>query len=277
MTTTEADGSFSLYVYCEDAAVSVSSDDYITETLTISGLTEAKDLGDIILDKITGARIGLNLTFTPSVAEGETAETQDWYEDYENIEYSLYNNTARKEIEKFSVQYPTIVLTEASSPGDILTITASSKKGAFKPVTADATPIDTLNYAEVTIPIVELGGIRASFSSTDNTDVVGLLYDADGQLMKKYGYADATLEITGLQDGRYTLVTMTGSDMFNSILNLSQFAASGLVEGTDYVKNDVDVKSGVIAVVSNDIIPVFDDVVRNVNTCATIYAGIVYI
>ncbi len=259
MTTTEADGSFSLYVYCEDAAVSVSSDDYITETLTVSGLTEAKDLGDIILEKITGARIGLNLTFTPSVAEGETAETQDWYEDYENIEYSLYNNTARKEIEKFSVQYPTIVLTEASSPGDILTITASSKKGAFKPVTADATPIDTLNYAEVTIPIVELGGIRASFSSTDNTDVVGLLYDADGQLMKKYAYADASLEITGLQDSRYTLVTMTGSDMFNSILNLSQFAASGLAEGTDYVKNDVDVKSGVIAVVSNDMIPVFDE------------------
>ena len=259
MTTTEADGSFSLYVYCEDAAVSVSSDDYITETLTVSGLTEAKDLGDIILEKITGARIGLNLTFTPSVAEGETAETQDWYEDYENIEYSLYNNTARKEIEKFSVQYPTIVLTEASSPGDILTITASSKKGAFKPVTADATPIDTLNYAEVTIPIVELGGIRASFSSTDNTDVVGLLYNADGQLMKKYAYADASLEITGLQDGRYTLVTMTGSDMFNSILNLSQFAASGLAEGTDYVKNDVDVKSGVIAVVSNDMIPVFDE------------------
>lgn len=259
ITTTDANGTFSLSVYCEDASVSVSADDYITETMTVIGLSADKDLGDIMLDKITGARIGLNLTFTPSVAEGETAETQDWYEDYENIEYLVYNTTARKEVEKFSVQYPTIVLTEASSPGDILTVTAISKKGAFKSVKADATPIDTLNYAEVTIPIVELGGIKASFSSTDNTDVVGLLYNADGQLMKKYKYAEAFLEITGLQDGHYTLVTMTGNDMFNSILNLSQFAASGLVEGTDYVKNDVDVKSGVITVISNDKIPVFDE------------------
>ena len=259
ITTTDANGTFSLSVYCEDASVSVSADDYITETMTVIGLSADKDLGDITLDRITGARIGLNLTFTPNVAEGETAETQDWYEDYENIEYSVYNTTARKEVEKFSVQYPTIVLTEASSPGDILTVTAISKKGAFKSVKADATPIDTLNYAEVTIPIVELGGIKASFSSTDNTDVVGLLYNADGQLMKKYKYADASLEITGLQDGHYTLVTMTDNDMFNSILNLSQFAASGLVEGTDYAKNDVDVKSGVITVISNDKIPVFDE------------------
>ena len=257
--STGSDGAFSLQVFGEPASISASYNDYITQTLSTDTLTADTNVGTITLREITGARITTNLTYTPSVAEGETAEVQSWYEDYANIEYSVYNKTAGKAVSQFSVQYPTIALIDETAPGDVLEITARSKTGAFTPVTVEATAIDENNNAEVTIPIVELGGISASFASTDNSAVVGLLYNANGQLVKKYNYATATLTISGLQDGDYTLVTMANSNLFSGLSMLNQYETAGLTAGADYVSNSVTVKSGSLATVSNDVIPVLDE------------------
>lgn len=257
--STGSDGAFNLQVYGEPSSISASYTDYITQTLSTDTLTSDTNVGTITMREITGARISTNLTFTPSVAEGETAETQSWYDDYANIEYSVYNKTAGKAVSQFSVQYPTIALIDETSPGDVLEITARSKTGAFMPVTVEATPIDEQNNAEATIAIVELGGISASFSSTDNSAVVGLLYDANGRLVKKYSYSTASLTISGLQDGDYTLVTMANSNLFSGLSMLSQYETAGLVAGTDYVSNSVTVTSGRFATVANDVVPTLDE------------------
>ena len=257
--STGSDGAFNLQVYGEPSSISASYTDYITQTLSTDTLTSDTNVGTITMREITGARISTNLTFTPSVAEGETAETQSWYDDYANIEYSVYNKTAGKAVSQFSVQYPTIALIDETSPGDVLEITARSKTGAFMPVTVEATPIDEQNNAEATIAIVELGGISASFSSTDNSAVVGLLYDANGRLVKKYSYSTASLTISGLQDGDYTLVTMANSNLFCGLSMLSQYETAGLVAGTDYVSNSVTVTSGRLATVANGVVPTLDE------------------
>lgn len=257
--STGSDGAFNLQVYGEPSSISASYTDYITQTLSTDTLTSDTNVGTITMREITGARISTNLTFTPSVAEGETAETQSWYDDYANIEYSVYNKTAGKAVSQFSVQYPTIALIDETSPGDVLEITARSKTGAFMPVTVEATPIDEQNNAEATIAIVELGGISASFSSTDNSAVVGLLYDANGRLVKKYSYSTASLTISGLQDGDYTLVTMANSNLFSGLSMLSQYETAGLVAGTDYVSNSVTVTSGRLATVANGVVPTLDE------------------
>lgn len=257
--STGSDGAFNLQVYGEPSSISASYTDYITQTLSTDTLTSDTNVGTITMREITGARISTNLTFTPSVAEGETAETQSWYDDYANIEYSVYNKTAGKAVSQFSVQYPTIALIDETSPGDVLEITARSKTGAFMPVTVEATPIDEQNNAEATIAIVELGGISASFSSTDNSAVVGLLYDANGRLVKKYSYSTASLTVSGLQDGDYTLVTMANSNLFSGLSMLSQYETAGLVAGTDYVSNSVTVTSGCLATVANDVVPTLDE------------------
>ena len=257
--STGSDGAFSLQVFGEPASISASYNDYITQTLSTDTLTADTNVGTITLREITGARITTNLIYTPSVAEGETAEVQSWYEDYANVEYSIFNKTAGRAVSQFSVQYPTIALIDETAPGDVLEITARSKTGVFMPVTVEATAIDENNNAEVTIPIVELGGISASFTSTDNSAVVGVLYDANGQLVKKYNYSTATLTISGLQDGDYTLVTMANSNLFSGLSMLSQYETAGLTAGTDYVSNSVTVKSGNLATVSNDVIPVLDE------------------
>ena len=258
ITNTDSKGGFSLKVYNSPSTIVVSASDYLNATLERADFNASADLGDVALKTISGATITTNYTYTSSVAEGETADVENWYSDYANVSYTIYNETAGREITQFSVQYPTIVLLEEVAEGDRLRLTASSRTGAFRPVEAEAV-IGADNRAEVTLPIVELGGIRAGFSTTDNASVVGILYDGNGQLVKKYNYTNAALSITGLSDGVYTLVTMSNSSLFNSILNLSQFAASGLTEGTDYVQNTVEVESGTVAVIANDLVPVLDE------------------
>ena len=255
---TDATGAFTQTVFDAPTSITASASDYVSLTVDSVAFGEGGSVGELALRPITGVTVTTTLTYTGSVAEGETSETQDFYADYANVTYSIYNVTQGKAVTQFNVQYPQIVLLEEAAVGDVLRITASSKTSAFVPVVAEAT-IDEANRAAATFPIVELGGIRASFTSTDNAAVVGLLYGSNGQLIKKYSYNDAQLTISQLADGSYTLVTMANSSLFNSILNLSEFAASGLTDGSDYVQNAVEVKSGAIAVVSNETVPALDE------------------
>ena len=255
---TDNKGAYSMTVYDAPSAITYSSSDYISQTINHEGFSASSQLGEVALKSITGATITTSFTYRTSVEESATPDIQDWYSDYANVAYSIYNKTQQKPINDFSVQYPSIVLLEEVAEGDELVLTATSKKGAFVPVEATAV-IDASNRAETIFDIVALGGIKASFTSTDNSAVVGILYNAGGQLVKKYNYSSATININDLQDGKYTLVSMGSSTLFNSIYNLSQLASTGLKEGTDYVKNTVTVESGLIATISNDLIPKLDE------------------
>ncbi len=255
---TDARGAFTQTVFDAPTSVTASASDYVSLTVDSVAFGADGSIGQLALKPVTGVTITTNLTYTESVADGETADTTAWYPDYANVAYAIYNETQGRAVTQFNVQYPQIVLLEDVAVGDRLRLTASSKTSAFVPVEAVAT-VGEDNRAEATFAIVKLGGIRASFTSTDNSSVAGLLYGSNGQLVKKYRYNEAQLTINDLADGSYTLVSMADNELFNSILNLSEFAASGLAEGTDYVQNAVTVKSGSVALVTNDKIPVLDE------------------
>lgn len=182
ITKTDTKGKFAQQIYNAESTISVSATDYVSQTLTKVDFSQGTDLGTIELKTIAGATIGLNFTYTPSVAVGEEAETQTWYSDYTNISYTIYNVTQGKAITQYSVQYPSIVLLEDVAEGDQLRITASSKTNAFLPVESSTTISE--NKADITFNIVGLGGIRASYTSTDNANVAGILYDSKGELLK---------------------------------------------------------------------------------------------
>lgn len=258
ITKTDTKGKFAQQIYNAESTISVSATDYVSQTLTKADFSQGTDLGTIELKTIAGATISLNFTYTPSVAAGEKAETQTWYSDYTNISYTIYNVTQGKVITQYSVQYPSIVLLEDVAEGDQLRITASSKTNAFLPVESPTT-ISAENKADITFNIVGLGGIRASYGSTDNANVAGILYDSKGELLKKYSYTNTSLSISDLADGAYTLVSMSNSSFFNSILKLSSLETSGLKEGTDYILNPITVKSGTIELINNEEIPALDE------------------
>ncbi len=259
-TYTDDFGAYIVDVFAAPTTVTYSFTDYVSQTVELHDSlihTGVVALDKTTLKSITGARIGLQFTYTNSVVEGAQAETQNWYSDYSNIEYSLYNKTQQKAITQFNVQYPTIVLLEEVEDNDLLEVTAVSKNLAFMPAVAEVKVKDLQGIA--LIPIVQLGGVNLSFKSTENAGVVAMMYDHSGNLVKKSSFAGSALSLRNLPDGDYTFVVMGESEFFNSFYNLNGFGEAGLVENTDYVKKTLTVKSGVIAALNLTLVPFFDE------------------
>lgn len=255
-TQTNANGVFSMEVYNVPSSVAIAAENYLSQTLDYSNQEfeghTAVALPDIALKSITGATISMDFTYT--TVEGEK---QNGYDDYQNIDYTLLNVTKNRPITQYNVQYPQIVLLESVDEGDILRLKATSRTKAFNPVETTTTIAD--QKASATFALTQLGRIDATFSKTGNAIVVGSLYDASNKLVKTYNYSDAQLTISDLADGNYTLVSMGSSLLFNTIFDLAQLPQTGLVKGTDYVQNAVEVKSGAISTVNIDEVPKLDE------------------
>ena len=255
-TKTDNNGVFTLTIADVPTSVAIAAADYVSQTIDYSdnefdGLNEFA-VPDVSLKSITGATINVDFTYT--TVDGET---QNWYSDYQNVSYTLYNITKNHAVSQYNVQYPQIVLLEDIDDGDVLRLTATSRTNAFMPVEATATIAE--QKAAATFGIVELGQIQSSFATTGNASVVGSLYDASGKLVKTYDYANALLTISNLADGQYTLVSMGSSRLFNTIYDLAQLPQTGLTEGSDYVLNTVEVKSGAVSQINIDEVPTLDE------------------
>ena len=259
---TDAKGFYSLMVGNVPTSLAISASDYISQTIVCDSLMNGSDeisIPDVSLKGISGAvvSVGLNYTKCPT-GIGEDSEAQEWYADYNNITYSIYNQTKQKAINQFNVQYPQIVLLEEVDEGDVLLMTATSKNNSFMPVSATA-KVDGEQRANVLFNIIELGKLQVTFTKNTNASVVGSLYDAKGKLLKSYDFSNASLTINELVDGSYTLVTMGGSKLFNSIYDLSQLPQTGLTLGTDYIQTSVEIKSGKLTAVNIEEVPAFDE------------------
>lgn len=258
---TDAKGEYTLNVFAVPSTLTYAFADYVSQIIELSHedlSTPEAMLADVLLKPITGVTITTNFSYTTSVAETVKAEVQNYYSDHVNVAYTIFNETARKPITQFNVQYPSIVLMDEVAEGDSLTIVASSKNSAFMDVTTGGR-VGEDGRMTVNIPVVQLGGIRAVYTTTENVSVLGILYDANGNFVSKYNYTSSALEIKNLKDGDYTLVSMGESDFFGSIYNLEQFSQAGIVNAVDYVANKVSVKSGVIIPVKNSVVPFFDE------------------
>ena len=253
-------GMYEIEAFDAPTTLTYSFTDYVSQNMTLPDSLLGKgvaELGKMVMKSVTGARIAIGFTYTKSVEQGDTAGVQNWYSDYNNVQYTLYNKTKNKAITQFSVQYPTIVLLEEVDDQDVLQLTAASKTGLFMPVKAEATVKDM--QASVVFPITQLGGINISFKQTENAKVVAMLYDAHQTLVKKVSLEGTSASVSELPDGDYTLVLMGESNFFNAFFSLTGFDEAGLTDNTDYVKKSVSVKSGVIGNVNVTVIPFFDE------------------
>ena len=252
-------------VFLAPTDITASATDYVSQTQKKVALNA--DIPAFRLKDINGTMIQLGYTFTTTAGE-----TEDFYSDYTNVSYEITNKTLKKPVTDFNVQYPQIVLMESLPQGTELSIKAISKNNKFMPVTVTGT-VDDVDRVKVTIPVKQLGGLTAKYGSTENAKVSGILYDADGHLVKSSEYAGGEIAFSELPDGIYTLVTMGKSAFFNSIYDLSQFRGSGLKEKIDYVQNQATVTSGTIIIVENGQIPTLDETklyYTNDNTAITV-------
>lgn len=260
---TNAQGFYEMELSNVPTSITFNASDYISQSSTYENLAASKeekvDLGEIALKPISGATINLSFNYR-KCENGNAGEgnAQNWFSDYNNVIFGIYNKTQKRTISQYNVQYPQIVLLEEVNEGDVLEITATSKTSAFMPTSSVAT-IDGQMKANTNISIVELGKIEASYGKNFNGAVVGSLYDAAGKLVKTYDYSNASLTISNLTDGYYTLISMGSSKLFNTMYELQQLKQSGLKSGSDYVETSVKVESGNIAKVVIDQIPTLNE------------------
>lgn len=250
---TDKNGCFSTSIAQTTTTITVLAPNYISQTFLCDTLSDELgniDISAISLKPIYGATIALDYTYTSCATE---EGKQSWFNDYNNIEYTLYNKTLQKEIKEYNVQYPHIVLLEHVDEGNIIQIKASSKNKLFMPIETEVA-IEN-QTAKATLNITELGKIYASYTVTDNQSVVGILYCSNGKLLKTYNYINKGLTIGELVDSEYTLVTMGNSTLFKTIYDITQLAETGLEEGKDYLVNTIKVTSGKIDSIHNETIP----------------------
>lgn len=227
------------------------------------------EMGKTVMKSVVGARINYGFTYMAAGSE----EKQDFYSDHRNVAFTVFNVTQNREQKDMSMQYPMLtILDETVNIGDELRITAVSKTGAFSPIERTVT-VDEKRRAEATFDIVGKGCIEASFESTDNPAVIAMLYNANGELLKKTEYTEAKASLADVDDGEYTLVTMGKSELMSSILRLSAYDEIGLTDGKDYVKNSVKVECGKIASVHNSMVPAFDESLFTYTTASTSFSS----
>ena len=251
---TDAEGKWSLKedAYVAPTEITASKTGYISETKTFETLSAAV-IDPFALRDINGTTI--NLTLTYQTLNGEQKD----YDDVANVAYTVVNAATGEALTGLSFQESKIVMQEKLEQGTQLILTATSKNQKFLPVTVNAL-VDSHDKADVTFFIKQLGGIQATYGQTENSGAcVGILYDANGQFVKRYEYNDTKLVIDELKDGSYILVTMANSQLFNTVGQLSQFAEMGLRNGVDFVRNNVTVKSGEWTVVNIAKVPYLDE------------------
>ena len=264
-TTTDAQGHWTLTVPDAPATITAAATDYVSSTLAVEAFPVSSPVAFTLRD-LTGTRLYLNIYYCPVVSEDEMTDDDDdyTYTDYQGITYTVYDETHQRELTNLKLQYPYLILQdEELEEGTQLRVTATSVTGVFMPVTATC-KVKADDSTIITLPITQLGQLKATFSQTDNMAVVGMLYDDNGQLLGMDYYetpeeGSPLLSYTDLPDGHYTLITMGESPLYNFVNTLDAFTEMGLKEGRDYVKNELDIAAGRIDSLHNQLIPMFDE------------------
>lgn len=224
------------------------SDNFIADSAVV--------LNDIAINKISGNKISLSANMIKASVGGQSSEVEV-IKDVNNIQFTLFNATQNKEITSFNVQYPYILLEDASIlPGDEIKITATDNLGKMNADTASCV-LDEDNNGSAAIEFVQNGTFVIDGISADFESIV-LVFDADGNYVSTFDMSDGAIS-EPLTDGTYKLVFMSDNDLIRRTSNYETLTKSGLVDGVDFTSRDIEITSGVSAVISDVIVPTFDE------------------
>lgn len=261
--STDMDGNFSIVASDVSSILSVKSSGLIAKDIPcdMAPTSEGeKAIGTIALSPIKGKELVLDVNYQKSTEDEASPETTNWYDDANNLSFSVYNLTKGKQISEVVIEYPRIIFLEEIEDGDILEVTVSNKKNTFTPV-KNSIVMSNENPLRIAVSIVELGKIQANYSLTENSEVVGVLYDHNGNYVKSSDYENKRATFSSLQDGNYYLLSMGKSNYFNSLNTIKKIAQTGLIQGKDYILDNINVSSGKVSVISNEAIPVLNEAV----------------
>ena len=122
---------------------------------------------------------------------------------------------------------------------------------------------------------IETGTVVASIQG-DASNMVGLLYDSEGNLLGKSSFEQVLLgsfiAVPGIPVGHYTIVTMR-EGQYSTLSRLDLYQSMGLTEGTDYIVNAFDILADQITYVTIETIPEEPQIDNFLSTDAHFYAS----
>lgn len=250
------DGRFIVQCYEGPLTISLSSKEYLRHDLQFdiySSTPEEYLVGDYYLRPAVGKTITLELSQT-RVGVGEQGPTYSFYRDDQDLIVKVWNESQGGELlRNVSVQIPQVVVLDGADDGDELRLELSSVSGVF-----DTFSVNTVvenGSANVPVNIIDKGGFRSTFTTTQNGSVAAIVYDSEGQFVNYNVHKKATLDVKGLSEGEYTLITMAYDPVVNRLSNLQAFQEMGLKRDVDYLQRDFHVSPGVLTVIEQGEVP----------------------
>ena len=254
--TTDADGKFEISAYNDSTEIIVSAEGYINQTLTWGNYI-GNYLGTIVMKKITGTIISLNISYQETVPEGNEPIVMDWYSDMRDIKFTVYNSTQGRDVTDYSVQDNEIIVPVALNHGDCIVVSANSLNGQFAEARAE-TRIGVNDSADVVLRFIEYGGMDISYQSINDDNLLAFVYDTTDKMVSRVTFSGNRQKFTGMPAGTYHLVTMGYNGMTGSITSLSNLEELGLEEGVDYITKQITVQNGFLTAVDIEDVPEMD-------------------
>ena len=256
VTTTGADGRYVVRVYNDSSLAMVSAAGYLSKNIGLGNLNSKSGLDTIVLSPIVGHEVQLVLSYVPAVTASDTSKSYRCYSDYSNLEYKVYDKTAKTSVDDFHVQYPLLILGGAVPVSHQVQVSVTSRNGDVVP-SAGAFTVTTRKQDTVSLALKQRGAVSVRCSG--QTNPICMLFDVYGKFVRKVTLADNMGGFTDLPSGSYSLVSMSRSEYIGAVSDVSDLGTYGFVEGTDYVVNDVDVTDGLISSVEIGTVPTLDE------------------
>lgn len=255
-TSTGTDGSYNLEIYDDAGTLTAGSMDHIETMIPFNSRNEAAKIADVSLKPLSGTEITLTLQSRENVEKGGAQNDFSDYSDYAKVNYSVRNATKGHDVD-WRLRFPLLVVLDPTDEGDVIEITATPDNKGLNAASAKATVRGGKGNA--TLKFISNGDIHLKYTGSEADEVVALLYDGDGNLVKKSVYSDKEAAFNGIVAGKYSVVTMASSPIFSGAGTLVELSSSKLSMGTDYILSETEVNDGFITVVKLDDIPVFDE------------------
>ncbi|MGN0162820.1 MAG: leucine-rich repeat domain-containing protein, partial [Candidatus Ornithomonoglobus sp.] len=234
----------------------ISAEGYHSVTkYPIVGNTDAAkiDLGEIAITQITSKKIYVDLTVASAAVSAEDSRSTR-LNSFSGIEFTLYDETRKAPVEKYTVEYPYIVIEDDLPDDDVIIVSARSQNTGE--ASAEAVPTGK-GYVSAEITLKENGKIKAGNISSGKS-IAAFVFDEGGVMRQRCVSSDYSFTTDSLPDGIYTVVVMEKNTVFNSFGNIGQIDVYGLRENRDYVKEEIAVSAGNISEINNLIVPKLD-------------------
>ena len=209
-----------------------ASGNQITVNLVATGVI---DLGSLDLRGSVGT---LTFDYVPSDDTSATFSTND-------VRLTISDKSTATALTDFVCQYPEVYFEKTRlAQGQVVTVRATSRSGAFQTTEAEATADADGNFS-LTMTLRENGHARLTCTRAEGvTSFMAMIFNGDGNYVGRYAPNGNVITVSGLDDGNYVAVVMQETPYFTVVPTAADLELAGLIKDVDFAYTLISLKAG---------------------------------